>query len=415
MIPPPGTRRCGQSHVAARRAGWLVPVLVCCAALALFAADGEPPGDGAGDSRLQLKQLRHEREQLRLNLEAYAGSERKSVGELEELTEQVRAAKRRERQLKRRRGQLLEERTRRGRRIRTLRKRIAASEGRIGEHLRSVYRLSKVADSASLLTLSSYKSYFKDSSYLALLTRLDREALTRFQGLKEDLQTAQDAAQHTLNELADVMDALVAEQVQLVESERVLQRSLKEIRDNQALSREYLRELEETMTGMEQALAQLEAQPAAPTLERLPDPETLKGHLRPPAEGTVIAAFGEQDPRYALKKFQRGIVILAAEGGPVRAVTTGRVVHAGPFRGYQELVVLEHAQGLFTVYGHLERLKIQKGSWVEQGSPLGQTAYQPAEGGYNVYFEVRLQGTPEDPLLWLEPNSLAFADSAAKN
>ncbi len=90
-------------------------------------------------------------------------------------------------------------------------------------------------------------------------------------------------------------------------------------------------------------------------------------------------------------------------------------MHAGPFRGYQELVVLEHAQGLFTVYGHLERLKIQKGSWVEQGSPLGQPAYQPAVGGYNVYFEVRLQGTPEDPLLWLEPNSLAFADSAAKN
>ncbi len=158
---------------------------------------------------------------------------------------------------------------------------------------------------------------------------------------------------------------------------------------------------------MEAALVSLErkSRESGPPVP-LPDPGTLRGRLPPPSRGRIIAAFGEQDPRYALKKFQRGLVIRVAEAARVSAVAPGRVVHAGPFRGYQQLVVLDHGHGLFTVYGHLEKLRIKRGGWVRAGARLGEATYQPIGGAYDIYFEIRMNGKPVDPGGWLRPGSL---------
>jgi septal ring factor EnvC (AmiA/AmiB activator) len=137
------------------------------------------------------------------------------------------------------------------------------------------------------------------------------------------------------------------------------------------------------------------------------DPEALRGKLPPPVQGQVVAAFGRRDPRYALNKFQRGIVIRTGAEAQVTAVAPGRVVHAGPFRGYQELVVLDHGKGLFTVYGHLTDLRVQREARVPAAARLGSATYQPIDGGYSVYFELRLNGKPDDPLQWLQPGALA--------
>jgi len=94
------------------------------------------------------------------------------------------------------------------------------------------------------------------------------------------------------------------------------------------------------------------------------------------------------------------------EAAAVHAVAPGRVVHAGPFRGYQELVVLDHGKGLFTVYGHLEELRVERGSFIAAGSPLGAATFQPVNNVYDLYFEIRLKGKPVDPLQWLKPGSL---------
>ncbi len=97
------------------------------------------------------------------------------------------------------------------------------------------------------------------------------------------------------------------------------------------------------------------------------------------------------------------------KNAPVRAVAGGRAVHAGKFRGYQALVVLDHGQGLFTVYGHLQDLTVKRGQWVRQGASLGRGTYQPVDQAYNVYFEVRHNGIPDDPLGWIQPGRLRIA------
>jgi len=383
-------------------------------ALAFAQGAGPPPrSEQIRETQLQLRQLRHEREQLRKNLDAYADNAKTTLAEIEALTRAVRESRGRVRELEQLRRDLLRERAVRAERLETLRARTARAEARIRGQLLHAYRLAKIEAAASLVALAQDKHFFKHTAYLATLTRMDRQALAGYQSLARELADAQMESQRLLEEQAAVLDSLLAEQAQLVESERALRQGLAEIRRNQTLSTAYLQDLDQVMTGMETALSKLEAEPPAErSTEALPPLEERKGKLPPPAPGRVIASFGKQDPRYELKKFQRGIVIAVAEGAPVQAVASGKIVHAGPFRGYEELVVVDHGHALFTVYGHLEALTVQKGAWVQTGQALGRAAYQPVDNGTSLYFEVRRKGTPEDPLQWLAPDALTLAEAS---
>jgi septal ring factor EnvC (AmiA/AmiB activator) len=125
---------------------------------------------------------------------------------------------------------------------------------------------------------------------------------------------------------------------------------------------------------------------------------TLKGKLALPAKGRISARFGEAKAVGNLK--WRGLLLAAEEGLPVRAVSRGRVAYADWLRGFGLLLILEHGDGYMTLYGHNQSLQKQAGEWVEAGdiiARVGSTGDAPQSG---LYFEIRHNGEPRDPLLW---------------
>jgi septal ring factor EnvC (AmiA/AmiB activator) len=383
-------------------------------ALVLMAATASPTGaqgSRAERERLnkknQIKQLQFEKEQVQRRLEKFQASEKEELHRIERLVEETKRIKRRERELERRDAAQRSRKARHERRIRALTAKIEQSRARVAGHLRRLYRLSKTRDSATLVALARYKDFFRDSRYLGLVIQSDHEAIEEFERLKRELARKREEAEQTLVRLAALEKGLAKEKRELESKRADLRKSVAEMRDNRRLYAKYLEELEETRRGMEAALVSLERDaPLAAAATPPQDPARLRGRLPPPSPGRVIAGFGKQDPRYALKKFQRGMVIRVAEAARVSAVAPGRVVHAGPFRGYEQLVVLDHGRGLFTVYGHLEDLRIERGGWVPGGATLGEATYQPIDSAYDIYFEIRMNGKPEDPKDWLRPGSL---------
>ena len=90
----------------------------------------------------------------------------------------------------------------------------------------------------------------------------------------------------------------------------------------------------------------------------------------------------------------------AAEGRPIQAVTGGRVAYADWLRGFGLLVVLDHGNGVMTLYGHNQSLIKAVGEPVESGEVIalsGNTGGPPEPG---LYFEVREHGEPRNPLDW---------------
>ena len=135
--------------------------------------------------------------------------------------------------------------------------------------------------------------------------------------------------------------------------------------------------------------------PGLPTATRFAQ---AKGRLPLPLAGQVIARYGESKQLGDLT--WRGIFVGAPEGGQIHAVFRGRVAYADWLRGFGLLLILDHGDGYMTLYGHNQTLHRQVGDWVEAGQPIaaaGRTGDAPASG---VYFEIRHNGKPYDPLQW---------------
>jgi septal ring factor EnvC (AmiA/AmiB activator) len=130
----------------------------------------------------------------------------------------------------------------------------------------------------------------------------------------------------------------------------------------------------------------------------------LRGKLPRPADGPVAVGFGRVvNPKFNTVTIQNGIDIAAPAGAPVRAVAPGRVVHAGWFRGYGNLVIVDHGAGYHTLVAHLGGMSTAMGEEVAAGEVIGTVGDSGSLKGPYLYFEVRERGRPVDPRPWLAP------------
>jgi septal ring factor EnvC (AmiA/AmiB activator) len=127
----------------------------------------------------------------------------------------------------------------------------------------------------------------------------------------------------------------------------------------------------------------------------------FQGDLPWPVAGPVLTRFGRSTTGSFGTSIQRnGIEIGATSGTPVHAVHGGTVAYAAPFTGYGVMVILDHGQDAFTVYGHLSGTALRPGAVVNRGQLVGTSGATPA-GEAAAYFEVRIDGRPVNPVQWL--------------
>jgi septal ring factor EnvC (AmiA/AmiB activator) len=132
----------------------------------------------------------------------------------------------------------------------------------------------------------------------------------------------------------------------------------------------------------------------------------LKGRLPRPADGPVELGFGRVvNPRFNTVTVQKGVDIGAGRGEPVRSVAPGRVAHAGWFKGYGNLVIVDHGDGYHTLVAHLDSMSTAMGEEVNAGTLLGTVGDTGSLKGPYLYFEIRERGRPVDPRAWLAPRA----------
>jgi virulence factor Mce-like protein len=140
---------------------------------------------------------------------------------------------------------------------------------------------------------------------------------------------------------------------------------------------------------------------------RIEDQETS---LMWPIQGPIASPFGERDGR-----MHDGIDIDATTGDPVRAAAAGRVVQAGYYNGYGNSILVDHGDGMTTMYAHLSALGVTVGEEIEQGYVIGLVGCTGSCTGDHLHFEVRLGGTPVDPLLYLPGGRLYQGSSSSSS
>jgi murein DD-endopeptidase MepM/ murein hydrolase activator NlpD len=120
------------------------------------------------------------------------------------------------------------------------------------------------------------------------------------------------------------------------------------------------------------------------------------GQLAWPAQGAVTSPFGQRWGR-----MHTGIDIGAPEGAPIVAAAAGTVLVAGWVEGYGNTVVIDHGGGIATLYGHQSSIAVAVGQPVTRGQVVGAVGNTGHSTGPHLHFEVRVNGSPVDPLGYL--------------
>ncbi|OGV75863.1 MAG: peptidase M23 [Methylotenera sp. RIFCSPLOWO2_02_FULL_45_14] len=128
----------------------------------------------------------------------------------------------------------------------------------------------------------------------------------------------------------------------------------------------------------------------------------LKGKLRLPVRGEVTNRFGasREDSGVSWK----GLFIKANEGAEVKSVASGRVVFADWLRGFGNLVIVDHGDGYMSLYGNNQAMLKQAGEIVRSGDAIASVGNSGGNEANGVYYELRLQSRPFDPLSWSRLN-----------
>lgn len=252
--------------------------------------------------------------------------------------------------------------------------------------------------------------------HLATLATLDARLIREYRGTSDRLEDRRGREEARQRELAELRADARREHAEVDRDAAKRRILLAKVRDERAYHERMVGELTESARRLEAFIRELrerqrQAARVAPPRSASPAPAAPggtvgRGRLPWPAEGRIISAFGAQvHPRFGTRTFRNGIDIEAQEGTDVTSVLPGQVAYAGWFRGYGNLIILDHGNETYTLYAHVADISVKEGEDVRQGQRIGAVGDTGSLAGPRLYFEVRYQGKPQDPEQWLRQRS----------
>jgi septal ring factor EnvC (AmiA/AmiB activator) len=166
--------------------------------------------------------------------------------------------------------------------------------------------------------------------------------------------------------------------------------------------RDEVHALSDKAERLERLLDTLAKQSSGETADASAGIRPWKGVLDWPAKGAVVETFGRhRHPKFDAWTVSNGIAVALPAGTPVKAVYAGRAVYAQWLAEYGNLVILDHGDGVFTLYAWLQSISVVPGTVVPAGTVVGAAGTGPGRTDPGVYFEVRDRQKASDPVAWL--------------
>ena len=261
------------------------------------------------------------------------------------------------------------------------------------KRLIEIYKLGQARYVRLLLATADLKRLGQSTRTVAALAKLDRERIEAHVQTVTALKTARTALQRRRAEIAALR--LTTEKAQAAVQRATQARTdlVRDIDRRRDLNAQLAGELQMTQQKLQAMLREMATGTPAIATAVLPV-APFRGDLWWPVAGAVTRRFNRGSA-------SNGIEIAAAEGTDAVAVHDGVVAFAGSFSGFGNLVILEHESHTFSLYGDLLAISVAKGAHVERGQAVGAVGPTPS-GSNGLYFELRVDGQPVDPLQWLK-------------
>jgi murein DD-endopeptidase MepM/ murein hydrolase activator NlpD len=390
-----------------RRLTVLLVASAAVVALAVPAAPGQSLSDrkDALDSRISGLRDQIERAKVKegvLTQDISAASSRIDAvaGDIEVLTAKVTAL---EQDLAAHRSRLarLEERLRdQTETLHRLIREHAAAQARLEERLVQLYETDEASELEILLQVQSLSDLLEQLDYFHSIGQEDKRIADTIKRLQEEMRAARQLTAATKAGVAKAT-AIIAEKTaeqraardQLVAERSALATARSDKQAILANVRQERHSDEEDLAAMEAASAAIAAKIHSQGSSGTGAPSA--SGLIWPVSGPITSGFG---PRWG--GFHEGIDIGVPCGTPIHAAASGTVIFAGWMDGYGNFVIIDHGGGLATAYAHQSAIYVSGGS-VSQGQVIGAVGSTGHSTGCHLHFEVRVNGTPVNPLNYL--------------
>jgi len=254
-----------------------------------------------------------------------------------------------------------------------------------------IYKLGRARYVRLLFSTPDLRRIGQASRAVAAMAKLDRDRVAAHQRTIAELKTVRETLEERRKAVASVRAAAAKAQLAAMRAAQARNDLVSDIDRRRDLNAQLTGELQTAQQKLQVALRDLPNGGSAADVT-LPL-KAFRGDLDWPVRGDVRRRFSTGG--------SKGIEIAAEEGSEAVAVHEGTVAFAGTFTGFGNLVILDHGSETFSLYGDLLETAVKKGARVDRGQAMGSVG-PTASGGSGLYFELRIDGQPVDPLQWLK-------------
>ncbi|GAW65573.1 peptidase M23 [Geoanaerobacter pelophilus] len=246
-----------------------------------------------------------------------------------------------------------------------------------------------------------FQQYNENLKRLNLLKqRLEQDA-ARKEGIRRNIEAKKREIEQEKSKKANYL-------VKVRQDKQQYLASLKELQANAGRLQSMIQKLEarsrKAYSSKVRSKAQgAKAQPVSPRSVAVPNQGlgAQKGRLSLPVRGTIVDRYGRhKHPEFDSFTFSNGISVSAPVGSAIHAVYDGEVIFADYFKGYGNMIIVDHGDGFFSLYAHASSMAKRVGAKVSKNEVLASVGDVDSSKGPMLYFEIRYQGKPVDPSPW---------------
>jgi septal ring factor EnvC (AmiA/AmiB activator) len=280
----------------------------------------------------------------------------------------------------------------------------------LNRRLVEIYQRGPLYTFQALLAAESFGDLLSRYKYLYLTSRQDRALVADVEQLRNRVISERNKILDVRAELGRSRQEREAEYAKYTDLAQARSRRLEQLQRSARRTERRLSALEKDearLNGLLAALERARRDEAARGLRgAVGGPGSITtaslGKLDWPVEGTIVYRFGRDTlPSGGIIRWN-GVGIAAATGTPVRAVEAGKVRLVGQFGTYGLTIVLEHGNGYYSVYSHLQAASVKLGSTVSKGTEIGTVGGENSDYGPHLHFEIRGENQVAlDPTDWL--------------
>jgi len=290
----------------------------------------------------------------------------------------------------------------------------------IERRLASLYKAGELGAVRMFFSSESFPQMAENIRYMRSILDNDKKIFTEYDQKIVELRKLKIVLERDAAKKSRIKEGIAVKKLEIEQEKNNKAAYLVKVRQDRSSYEKSLKELQSNAARLQTMMERLEAlsrrklsarhekpgsrlKPLAelpPVLDR--GFGSQKGRMSLPVAGEIIETYGKhKHPDFNSYTFSKGLSISAGAGSDIKSIYDGSVIFADYFKGYGNMVIIDHGGGYFSLYAHAAKILKKVGADVARNETVATVGDTDSSRGPLLYFEIRHQGKPVDPAGWV--------------